>query len=43
VSQATGRLTGELAALSGKVAELQTILLALEEQQSGSADSTQTS
>ena len=33
VSQATERLTGELAALSGKVAELQSILLALEEQQ----------
>ena len=42
VSQATERLTGELSALSVKVAELQTILLALEEQQSGSADSTQT-
>jgi hypothetical protein len=35
VSQATERLTSELAALSGKVAELQSILLALDEQQSG--------
>lgn len=43
VSQATERLTGELSALSGKVAELQTILLALDEQQGGSVDSTQTS
>lgn len=42
VSQATERLTGELSALSVKVAELQTILLALEEQQSGSANSQQT-
>ena len=33
VSQATERLTGELSALSGKVAELQSILLALDEQQ----------
>ena len=36
VSQATERLTSELAALSGKVAELQSILLALDEQQAGS-------
>jgi hypothetical protein len=35
VSQATERLTSELASLSGKVAELQSILLALDEQQSG--------
>ena len=41
VSQATERLTGELAALSGKVSELQSILLALDEQQGG--DSSQTS
>jgi hypothetical protein len=33
VSQATERLTNELSALSGKVAELQSILLALDEQQ----------
>jgi hypothetical protein len=35
VSQATERLTSELATLSSKVAELQSILLALDEQQSG--------
>ena len=35
VSQATERLTSELAALSGKVAELQSILSALDEQQGG--------
>jgi hypothetical protein len=39
VSQATERLTGELAALSGKVAELQSILLALDEQQGGGGSS----
>lgn len=33
VSQAAERLTSELAALSGKVAELQAILVALEEQE----------
>lgn len=36
VTQATERLTNELAALSGRVAELQTILQALEE--SGQAE-----
>jgi len=36
VSQATERLTSELSTLSGKVAELQSILLALDEQQGGS-------
>lgn len=40
VSQATERLTGELSALTGKVAELQSILLALDEQQ-GAGGSTQ--
>ena len=35
VGQATERLTGELSALSNKVAELQSILLALDEQQGG--------
>jgi len=40
VSQATERLTTELSTLSGKVAELQSILLALDEQQgSGSGRS----
>lgn len=34
VSQATERLTSELSALSGRVAELQDILRALDEQQS---------
>ncbi len=38
VSQATERLTNELSALSGKVAELQSILLALDEQQGSGAE-----
>ncbi len=38
VSQAAERLTNELAGLSGKVAELQTILLALEQQGESEAD-----
>jgi len=39
VAQATDRLTNELSALSGKVAELQEILRALDEQQDASDDS----
>ena len=38
VSQATDRLTNELSALSGRVAELQDILSALDEQASVVAD-----
>ena len=38
VSQATDRLTNELSALSGRVAELQEILSALDEQASVVAD-----
>ncbi len=40
VSQATERLAGELSALSGRVAELEEILVALDQQGSSSADET---
>ncbi len=39
VSQATGRLTTELSALSGRVAELQDILQALDRQEDAAAGS----
>ncbi|MCE5254219.1 MAG: hypothetical protein LLG45_08465 [Actinomycetia bacterium] len=38
VTQATERLTGELSALSGKVAELRDILQALDEQEDAAGD-----
>ena len=38
VSQATERLTGELSALSGRVAELQEILFALDQQGDASGE-----
>jgi hypothetical protein len=41
VTQATERLTSELSALSGRVAELQDILLALDQEQSAAGDSSE--
>ncbi len=41
VSQAAGRLTSELSALSGKVAELEDILAALDEQGTAGGESRQ--
>jgi hypothetical protein len=40
VSQATERLAGELSALSGRVAELEEILMALDQRDSTTADDT---
>jgi len=41
VTQATERLTSELSALSGRVAELQDILLALDQEQGAAGDSSE--